>query len=260
MYRFLFIFIALFLSLDMQAQQDFAYKDKFKLKNGNQFVGQLIRIGADTTEIELASGSRVLLLSDQIKSIYQSPTVSSKSSGNAIPLIERPYLYEGDRKDFLDFSFGLNFVGSSESVSYGLGMYFQYKRRLARQHFLQLGYGFEALSTFTSAYSHPITVGYEFVLFEDRVSPYINAKAGYAFLHSTDLDQDDFNQQWEVKGGYRYALGTGIIMKSKGTSLINLGLEYMVQDSEFNISNNWWGETRRDVLFRRIFLKLGFVF
>lgn len=257
MLKFFIIFIGLLVSVNTNAQHDFAYKDKFKMKNGNTFVGQLIRIGTDTTEIELASGSRILFLNNQIKGIFQfseENTLRQKVTEN------RSYLYEGDRKDFLDLSFGLNMFSTGGSVLTGLSIGMQYKRRLSREHFMMFGYGFEALSSFTNTYSHPITLGYEFVLFEDRLSPYLNAKAGYAFLHPTDVDQSDFGEQWKVKGGYRFALGTGILMPAKGNSLLNLGLEYMVQDSMFFSDSIWWGQSQRDVLFRRIFLKLGFTF
>ena len=257
MLKFLIIFISLFVSLNIQAQQDYAYKDKFKMNNGNTFVGQLIRIGADTTEIELASGNRILFLNDQIKFISQF-LQENTSEENVIE--NRSYLFESGRKDFIDLSFGVNMFSSDGAVLTGLSVGLQYKRRLAPQHFMMLGYGFEALSGFTSTYAHPITLGYEFVLFEDRLSPYLNAKLGYAFLHPIDVDQSDFGERWEVKGGYRYALGTGILLQTKASSLLTLGLEYMVQDALFTSDSIWWGQSRRDVLFRRVFLKLGFTF
>lgn len=257
MIKLFIFFIGLFFCLNIQAQQDFAYKDKFKMKNGNTFVGQLIRIGADTTEIELASGNRILFLNDQIKFISQ---YTNEGTSKEKLLRSNSSLYESDRNDFIDLSFGVNMFSSGGSILTGLSVGLQYKRRLAPKHFMMAGYGFEALSGFTSIYSHPVTLGYEFVLFEDRLSPYVNAKLGYAFLHPIDVDQSDFGEQWAVKGGYRYALGTGILVQTKGNSLVSFGLEYMVQDALFQSDSIWWGQSRRDVLFRRIFLKLGFTF
>lgn len=260
----LIVFFPLFLLFSCQSiaqETQYEYKDYFQLrKNKHVIYGQLISYKLDTIEIELESGYRVKMLTDDFRVIRQHNESKSKSISLGKVLntrLEGPFLLDLDRRNFFDVSIGANFLANDDFFT-GLKLELTYKRRFHKNFFATGSYALEMLSGFEPVYVHPLTAGLEYVLLLDKVKPYLRASGGYGFVHV--MDQSNFGQ-WDVRGGPRYSVGGGFLFKAAGQKVFRMGVDFINQPSFFEtVDNGWWISSNRDVVFRRLFFKLGFMF
>lgn len=208
----------------------FEYKTYFKLQENQSFYGELIDMRGDTVEIELPSGSRVKLLDQNIKKMeVPDPDNQTYETRGG----EKKHLFRDKiSPHFFQLSSGLIFGGSSDVILSGANMSLAYKYQWRQQHFLVGQMGVDILDGLFPVVSESLTLGYDWVIFTDRVNPFISGRLGWGIAQH--LDEQEETPWWtpperSIESGYRASIGTGVLFTGKKHSAFSLGVEFVVQ-------------------------------
>jgi len=232
----------------MHAQNNYKYRDKLILKNGNKIIGQLIDYKyGDKITIQLISGS-TLIFPDSI--IEKLETFSSKPEKNYNFKPKGIYYY-----------FGFNFIpngGSEFSIpSSGLGVEFATGYRFNQYFSTGLGFGVETFNEGFGEFFFPVYIDFISFLKKSYVSPFIRLQAGYSFIKTTNEYISESN------GGVLLNPAFGIRFSAKKSVDYTLDVNFKYQKANFvyHQTNRWNPITSyRDVIFRRFSLRFGILF
>jgi len=225
-------------SADAQQQKDtapFEYKTYFRLHSNHTFYAELIDMRGDTVEVELPSGNRVKLLGTQIQKMEVPEPRNQITEGQFVS--KSHLLREKSGPHFFQLSSGLIFGGSSDVILSGANMSLAYKYQWRPQHFLVGQMGVDIMDGLFPVVSESLTLGYDWVIFTDRVNPFISGRLGWGIAQH--LDEEAETPWWTppertIKSGYRASIGTGVMFTGKRHSAFNLGVEFIVQQLTYH--------------------------
>ncbi len=213
----------------------FDYNTYFKLNSNMSFYGELIDMRADTIEIELASGRRIKILNHQLRKMeVHEPGGQAVDEGSR----QESHLFrEKISPHFFNISSGLIFGGTSDIILSGANMSLAYKYQWRPQHFLVGQMGVDIMDGLFPVVSESLTVGYDWVIFTDRVNPFISGRLGWGIAQH--LDEEAETPWWtpperSIESGYRASIGTGVMFTGKKHSAFSLGVEFVVQQLTYH--------------------------
>ena len=230
------------------------YKDELYIKSDRiKLVGEIIYYSQDTVIFELRSGQQVKF---ETKQVYKIKQFKEDEIGSLPKHIREINPFDREKKMFFGLQAGINMLGLSDQFLSGLSSSIFVITKLSDHHYLRLDGGWEAIASFDGFRVLPVTIAYQYILYGHRFSPFASLGGGYGWVSLMDSDQF-FTP--EVFGGWRGTGGLGIYLHTRSRHLVELSTRFSFQSSRYELFSPWQ-TSERDIVFRRLFFKIGLIF
>lgn len=241
---------------------DTLYRDKFKLKNGLIFSGNLISLDELSVVIALKNGENVKFKHSDFAWIRQ----FAAKGNDLIDVSPKEFLLNKGRKYIYELGIGVLSGGGRNNGFAGGGspLYAAVNRRIGSgfigTQWLGVSGGFEVASGYVDYTTIPLTLGLTQMFVLDRVAPWISGRMGYGFAAVDDSEWSGFSGEVRVDGGLRYELAMGFAFRLGNGSAINIQGGFQRQSYSYFESNEWWGTNDVAETLNRVFLRVGIQF
>lgn len=246
--RLFYTIVISFVTLNLIAQTENQYKDKFTLKNFATIYGQLTEIRSDTLFLELENGKTSYLMLKDIRDFKQYGIENIPDSKYSSIYMRN--LLDKEKRNFFQMSSAFSYAPGSLSSE------IKYLRRYHPHHFLTATYGIEIVTHHYNTVFHPLTIGHQSILYTKGNTPFINANIGYGFAHFTG-NSTNFTEN--VTGGLRLSAGIGMLFRAGENTMFKTGVELVRQLSkEYIEAPHFQRETQ--ISSNRVLFSIGLIF
>ena len=238
--------LVLFIALSLQALSQNKKEDILYLKSGGIIYG-IIKDRSDKIKIQISGGSIMVYKMDEIDSIKQEPlnktlrrdffaTYYRKDKGYR-NITEVQFTYGNIPGAYY---YGLNEPGEYYSIStdyVGVSVHTVNGYQVCPQFFIGFGVGMDRLLTFRQTFI-PLYVRFQSELLKKRITPYIFADGGYAFMVADQVNNRSEYAYYNRIGGAYVTLGGGVHIYSKGPLSYMIGVGYRLNYGEVKSGYN----------------------
>jgi len=231
------------------------YQDEFQLKNGLKFTGRVIDFNNERILIEREDSTLIHIKHDEFLYIRQNdPVLQFKNVDLNL---------NSDRRLFGNILLGFGFGGGNENflsaISFQTGLLYKLSEK-SNKHFFRMNTGVDSYTGLYEAALLPLTAGYEVAIDRGRLSPYFSIDGGYSLpLSGIGKDENPFGTQ-NHQGGVKWEAGMGIKFRGSNNTAFLLQGTYAHQQAGHEFNGGWGGTSSLKYVFRRVFIKFGFLF
>ncbi len=235
------------MSLSAQSDETAAGKDLLYLTNGTVLKGALLEYTHEQVVWKTISGTTLRFDQAEVMKVVQ-PTgdADTQPRAGAIPAPANQFLLQAG-------------LAGGQSGYPGADIRLGYRCRIAgEQHFLAFGGGLDAYDVDRGIYYIPLFAAYNFHLLKKGwLMPYIQAGGGYGFALRGK------NEPWitDHRGGYIIETSAGMDMRIPGSKMgFNFSFGYKFQKASFSDLRWWEIPSEFDLVYRRLTVRIGFIF
>lgn len=221
-------------------------KDMLYLANGSVLKGTLLEYTREQVVWKTVSGATLQFDQAEVTKVVQASADDVPLRAGVIPAPANQFLIQAG-------------LAGGQSGYPGAEIRLGYRRRIAGdRHFLAFSGGLDAYDVDRGIYYVPVLAGYNLHLLKKGwLMPYLQVGAGYGFALKAK------NEPWVTnhRGGYIIETTAGMDMRIPGSRMgFNFAVGYKFQKASF-FDLRWWDiPSEFDLVYRRLTVRIGFIF
>jgi hypothetical protein len=256
--------LLLFLFTSVQIFAQSKKEDILFLKSGGVIYG-IIKEKTDKIKIQISGGSIMVYKMDEIDSIKQ----ESLNKTLRRDFFETYYRKAKGYRNITEVQFtygtipGINYYygyvdaypagGAMDDI--GVSAHTINGYQVCPQFFIGGGVGMDRLLTFRETFI-PLYVRFQSELLKKRITPYLFADGGYAFMVANQVNNTSYYSYYHRLGGAYMTLGAGVHIYTKGPLSYMIGLGYRRNYGEIKYGEEYSGGNIQSYQYKLMYQRL----